>query len=517
MNQIVVSVTSRYLWIPIDPKAEQIWVDVLCEEQLIEGFGASISDQPTWYAAMDVSAYHGKELTLQSKDVLPERRFLCQKALPPGTEKEKRPSIHFTAHIGWLNDPNGLFCLDGTYHLFFQHNPYGIRWGNMHWGHAISTDLLYWKQDSDVLSPDETGTMFSGCAIVDWENKSGLGDGQTPPVLLYYTSDAASYPHARTNINGVYIAWSADRGKTFRKLGGPSILEGLAAGDRDPKVVWVEELQRWLMPLYKADERMCYYAVFESHDLLHWSFREEISLPGDWECPDLIPLWLNGDPAEKRWVFWGARGMYRVGRFCGEKLVLNEKVQSTLPFDGEPDYYAAQTYHLSDRPQDGTALQMQWLRHSYHGVTFNHQMSFPLKLTLKGTDGAEQLCMQPAPEAAASLLPKQTVKTQDILEIPDLNEHGTYLRLRLADAAFDMTIAGQDICYRDGILATSRGEISLLPLGGSIVLEAVVDGPVVELFWQDGRHTVLLESLSSGLKITFAHGGWAEAEVYGDA
>ena len=97
MNQIVVSVTSRYLWIPIDPKAEQIWVDVLCEEQLIEGFGASISDQPAWYAAMDVSAYHGKELTLQSKDVLPERRFLCQKALPPGTEKEKRPSIHFTA------------------------------------------------------------------------------------------------------------------------------------------------------------------------------------------------------------------------------------------------------------------------------------------------------------------------------------------------------------------------------------------------------------------------------------
>lgn len=517
MNQINLSVTSRYLWIPIDPKAEQIWVDVLCGEQLIEGFSASISSQPAWYAAMDVSAYIGKELVVQSKFVLPEQGFACQETLPPCTEQAKRPGIHFTARTGWLNDPNGLFCLDGTYHLFFQHNPYGTRWGNMHWGHAISTDLLHWKQDGDVLAPDETGTMFSGCAVVDWENKSGLGDGKTPPVLLYYTSDAASYPHACTDVNGVYIAWSADRGKTFHKLGGASILEGLAAGDRDPKVVWVEELQRWLMPLYKADERKCYYAVFESCDLLHWRFHEEISLPGDWECPDLIPLWLNGAPTEKRWVFWGAKGTYRVGRFCDGRLVLGEKVQATQPFDGEPDYYAAQTYHLSDRPQDGTALQMQWLRRSYHGVTFNHQMSIPLKLTLKGTKGDERLCMRPAPEALAALSLKQTVNAQDVLEIPELNERGTYLRLRLADAAFNMKIAGQEINYHNGVLSTSRGELTLLRLDGSVVLEAVVDGPVLELFWQEGRHTVLLESRGAGLKIAFADGGWAEAEVYGDA
>jgi sucrose-6-phosphate hydrolase SacC (GH32 family) len=155
----------------------------------------------------------------------------------------KRGLFHFSPKRGWNNDPNGCVYYNGEYHLFFQHNPYGWSWGNMHWGHAVSKDLVHWEEIGDVLLPDEMGPMFSGSAVVDSKNTSGFGkDGQAPLVLIY---TAAGNP----TVQG--IAYSTD-GRNFTKYSGNPVLGQVTGGNRDPKVIWDEANQRWVMVLYVA-------------------------------------------------------------------------------------------------------------------------------------------------------------------------------------------------------------------------------------------------------------------------
>ncbi|MCX7031231.1 MAG: glycoside hydrolase family 32 protein, partial [Spirochaetes bacterium] len=192
-----------------------------------------------------------------------------------------RPQFHFTARANWINDPNGLVFQDGEYHLFFQRNPTGIKWGNIHWGHAVSRDLVHWEQLADALAPDEFGAMWSGSAVVDWKNTSGLGTGRQPPIVAIYT---ATKPWAGKRAVQC-IAASNDRGRTLVKSRGNPVLPRVAAVNRDPKVIWHESTGSWIMALFL---RGCDFALFRSPNLREWERVDNVSMPRTGECPDFF-------------------------------------------------------------------------------------------------------------------------------------------------------------------------------------------------------------------------------------
>src|SRR5580658_371102 len=232
------SIQNRYLNIPIKNGAPKCKVSMLVDGRVLVSNDMELArDRPDWFAFMDVSAWRGQTLTLEVDKLPADSKALSaveQSDSIRGAEnlyrEPLRGQFHFSSQRGWNNDPNGLFFFRGEYHLFYQHNPYGWDWGNMHWGHAVSSDLVHWREIGDVLAPDHFGPMFSGSAVVDWNNTSGLGKSpERPAQVLIYT--AAGNPFVQC------IASSTD-GREFTKFVGNPVVPHIAGGNRDPKVMW---------------------------------------------------------------------------------------------------------------------------------------------------------------------------------------------------------------------------------------------------------------------------------------
>lgn len=257
-------------------------------------------------------------------------------------DEDYRPQIHFSPREKWMNDPNGMFYLDGEYHLFFQHNPNESVWGPMHWGHAVSKDLVHWEERPIALYPDEQGTIFSGSAVVDWKNSSGLGSDDTPPIIALYTyHNAEMEKQGRIDHQTQALAYSLDKGQTWQKYSGNPVIENPGIKDfRDPKVMWHEPTQKWVMVLAQKD----HIGFYSSDNLIDWSlestFGEEIgSHGGVWECPELLLMPIEGTD-ESRYVLLvsispggpngGSATQYFVGDFDGKKFVLDSEWEKEL-------------------------------------------------------------------------------------------------------------------------------------------------------------------------------------------
>ncbi len=316
-------------------------------------------------------------------------------------QERLRGQFHFSARRGWINDPNGLAFYKGEYHLFFQHNPYGWNWGNMHWGHATSRDLVHWEEHPDALSPDEVGPIFSGSAVVDWNDTSGLGKPGAPPLVLIYT---AAGPRG-----GEAIASSTD-GRTFAKYALNPVIGKFVTGDRDPKVFWHEPTRRWVMVLYggphlpggeqtadglPAEQHTLYF--FTSPNLRDWTLASTLKGGvGDdhylYECPDLFELPVDGNPADRKWVLRTANGAYAIGRFDGRTF---QPGQSRIPGIVGKGCYAPQTF--SDTP-DGRRIEIGWFKTETPGMPFNQSMTIPHELKLTATPEGPRLVRIPVKE-----------------------------------------------------------------------------------------------------------------------
>ena len=270
-----------------------------------------------------------------------------------------RPRYHFTPPQNFMNDPNGLVFLDGEYHLFYQHNPQGDKWGHMSWGHAVSRDLLHWEHLPLALAEENGIMIFSGSAVADPANTSGLcGTAPASCLIAIYTG----HTEKRQTQN---LAFSHDRGRTWTKYDGNPVID-LSRGDhRDPKVFWYEPTKRWIMVSVLAGARRVRF--LSSKDLKHWEtlsdFGPEGSTGGAWECPDLFELPVEGEPGSSRWVLdvdlnpggrvGGSGAQYFVGRFDGQRFVNENPDDLTLWVDYGKDFYASQSYAGIRRPMAG--------------------------------------------------------------------------------------------------------------------------------------------------------------------
>ena len=388
--------TSRYLHIPIKNGAPKRVVTLLVDGQRVVRNDIELADAAAdWWAPMDVSAWRGRSLTLRvdklHEDSTALRSVEQSDALKDAGNLYAEPlrgQFHFSPQRGWNNDPNGCVFYNGEYHLFFQHNPYGWGWGNMHWGHAVSRDLVHWEELGDKLLPDDMGPMFSGSAVVDWKNTSGFGRDGKPPLVLFYT--AAGNPTTQC------MAYSTD-GRTFTKFSGNPIVKEVTGGNRDPKVIWHEPTQQWVMTLYVEWQKRHTIHFFTSPNLREWKLASISNgdAPGGrflFECPDFFELPVDGDATRKKWVLIAADSAYALGTFDGKKFLPDV---TRLPGHRGKGFYAAQSF--SDVP-DGRRIFIGWWQTETKGMPFNQSMTIPLELKLTQTDDGPRMTFSPVKE-----------------------------------------------------------------------------------------------------------------------
>lgn len=392
-----ITLAQPWLHFPVKNHSKQRNVKLFVDGKEIRSFDIGLADdKPDWFAPTDLSRWVGKKVKIVVNALPQDSKGLNQVAEGSSWKDAEaiyqeplRSQLHFSPKRGWTNDPNGLVFYRGEYHLFFQHNPYGWDWGNMHWGHATSRDLVHWEEHGEALYPDEFGPMFSGSAVVDWKNTSGFGKNGEPPLVLIYT--AAGNPTTQC------IAYSND-GRHFTKYEKNPVIPQVTGGNRDPKVMWHEPTKQWVLVVYvETSGKQHTVHFYTSSNLRDWKLASitKGGIDGDkylFECPDFFELAVDNSEKTKKWVLNSANSEYAIGTFDGTNF---KPESSRLPDVRGIGFYAAQTF--SDLP-DGRRVQIGWLQAPSPGMSFNQLQSLPCELSLRTTDQGVQLFRTPVKE-----------------------------------------------------------------------------------------------------------------------
>jgi len=469
-----IAADKKYLHFPVKNKGVVRHVRISTGEDTVAEFTIELAEgTPDWWAPLDLSRFRGKLLRIES-DRAPEGwnalnaitaddRVTGADALY--TEK-LRPQLHFSPSRGWNNDPNGLVYADGEWHLYFQHNPYGVQWGNMHWGHAVSKDLLHWEELPIAIAPRKFGDWaFSGSAVVDRDNTSGWRKGDNALLVAAYTSTG----------RGECIVYSTDRGRTWTEYEANPVVRHTG---RDPRLLWHAASKRWVMAVYDEKDGKRWIAFHTSPDLKAWTYRSRIE--GFYECPDLFQLPLNGDPRKSKWILTAASSDYMVGAFDGENFTPETKMVKGHRGRG---FYAAQTF--SNAPE-GRVIQIGWLQAPSPGMSFNQAMSIPLELGLKSTGDGPRLTWAPVKELEA-------LRVKSPQAGAGKNGGGLPLEVRAEIVPNDatrvvLTVRGVDVEYdaKKGELRIAGHAVGVPLTDGRLKLRLFVDRTAVELFAADG-------------------------------
>lgn len=410
-----------------------------------------------------------------------------------------RPQFHFTPEKNWNNDPNGLVFYKGEYHLFYQYNPFGKEWGYMHWGHAISTNLVNWEHLPIALFPDndskdkDSCTAYSGSGLIDHNNVTGLQKGEEKTILLFYTSQKC----------GQRLAYSNDKGRTWLKYEKNPIIAFDATDDaRDPKVIWHEPSKQYVMVIYRrsnSSDKQKGISFYTSKNLIDWEFKNHIV--GFYECPDLVELPVNRRADDKKWVLFDGDGSYVIGLFDGEKFIAETpKLQS----DFGANYYATQTW--SNIPEsDGRTIQIAWMKGAeFPEMPFNGQMTFPCELSLKKYLEGITLTRKPVKEIELLHMKGEVYENKNL--IPGINKNllssvkgdcfhiiGSF-RIKTADSfgfvvRLDKKNNGTEITYnvKTNTLSCLGKSAVVEPVDGIIKLEILLDRTSLEIFANDGK------------------------------
>lgn len=490
------TVSGKYLQLPVKNGAPKKNIEIWKDGVLVRFFDIELADDNAdWFAYLDISEWNGRKVELRV-----DKLDRSSKAFHPIVQTNEdtnagsvyaeplRGQFHFSPKRGWTNDPNGLVYYQGNYHLFFQHNPYGRGWGNMTWGHAISKDLIHWEEVGDALHPDGFGPMFSGSAVVDSANTSGLGTSDNPAMVLFFTG-------AKCWCQG--LAWSTD-GMHFYKMDKAAVPR-VNRDNRDPKVFWHEPSKHWVM-LFWVEENDGGHTMqfFKSTNLKDWQ-PTSVTRGGKgddrylFECPDFFELPVDGNLSNKKWVLSGANSMYAIGNFDGETFT--PEVERLRGQVGR-DYYAAQT--INNEPT-GRRIEIGWWRtHTDKGQSsFNQSMSIPMELRLINTAAGVQMIRVPVKEleqlrgeklySGATTLTEKSANPlagvqAELLEINTVMQPGkaSELQLNLNGLNLVYNVSKQEMTV-DGVTA------SMPLLKGKLELQIFVDRIGVEIFANGGR------------------------------
>jgi fructan beta-fructosidase len=502
-------VERRYLHLPVRTGAPRHRVR-LVDAALPSGGPGSILREfeieldeanPAFWVFVDLQKFQGRTIrieadeldanpgakpfaTIKQADEVPGASHLYQEA--------RRPQFHFTSRRGWLNDPNGLVWYDGEYHLFYQHNPYGWNWGNMHWGHAVSKDLIHWTELPIALYPPRFGDWaFSGSGLIDSENTAGfVANGEKPPLVVAFTSTG----------RGECIAFSTDRGRTFREPDGNPVVKHEG---RDPKVFWHGPSSRWVMAVY--DESRPRRRLIEFHtstDLKGWTAQGIVD--NFFECPDLFELPIDDNPDQRLWVIHAADGQYLVGNFDGRRFTILPGAPTKKHRLWYGNFYAAQSY--SNVP-DGRRIQIGWGQGiEFPGMPFNQQMTVPCRLTLRTVgedrDGRPEVRLFAEPVKELESLRKADSRKSwsnlsldananplkaisgDLFEIlATIESNGDH------KAPVEFNLRGTTLTYDPsaGELRCKNIKAPLAANNGQVKLRILLDRGSIEVFGNDGR------------------------------
>lgn len=436
--------------------------------------------------------------------------------------KEKyRPQFHFSPLTKWTNDPNGLVYYDGEYHLFYQHFPDSSVWGPMHWGHAVSKDLIHWEHLPIALYPDSLGYIFSGSAVVDWRNSSGFSSSTTPPLVAIFTYHDPVKDKKGEQCQSQAVAYSTDKGRTWTTYKNNPVLTSPGIWNfRDPKVRFFEKSNKWIMTLACGD----HVRFYSSPDLLSWRLESEFGKDagfhgGVWECPDLVPLKVQGTN-ETKWILivsinpgglnGGSATQYFTGDFDGKTFSADSKEGKWVDYG--TDNYAGVTW--SDLPKEkDRQIFLGWMSNWQYAdkvptTIWRNAMTLPRELKVKKIANDYILLSTPVQEAAslrqesrnilAPLSSSQKVETGDLFELDIIMDipAGKKCSLVLTNAnkesvilsvddemVFDRTHAGV-VEFEKGFAAK---HYAARPSGTRIRLNLFVDTSSIEVFANDGE------------------------------
>ncbi len=393
-----------------------------------------------WFAVLSVLVW-----CFSCRDV--DHRESVEKA--PVYKEKYRPQFHFSPRENWMNNPNGMVFHEGEYHLFYQYYPDSTIWGPMHWGHAVSSDLVRWEHLPIALYPDEIGYIFSGCVVVDQNNTSGFGVNG-PPLVAIFTQSLRD-EDGKSQVQS--LAYSNDKGRTWTKYDSNPVLDEDLRAFRGPKVFWHEATKKWIMSIVASPsrddltpDRVHFYS---SKNLKNWTFENAFgekygAHAGKWECPDLFQLKVK-NTRETKWVlivsinprgpYGGSGTQYFIGDFDGKTFSCDAHPDDTYWLDYGRDNHAGVTW--SGIPEsDGRRLFIGWMSNwDYAQLVpterWRGAMTIPRELGLYFHDDKYYLTQKPARELSSlrteevKLEPKMVTKRYDLLK--DVrNKNGLY-------------------------------------------------------------------------------------------
>ena len=500
---------GRYLWLPIQESAPEGKVQVIRHGALLTEQNVRMArERVDYYVALDLQPYQRQGTFKVCVQNVPTGS-ICFSKLAQNSDasyglinEPYRPLCHHTPRRGWMNDPNGMFYLDGTWHLFYQYNPYGSMWGNMHWGHSTSRDLVHWSDEGVALAPDAWGTMFSGSCVVDTEGTAGFGRGA---IIAMYTSSRPT-PFGG-DVQAQCLAFSTDGGKTFTKYEGNPVLTAEDKDFRDPNMFWNEDIKAWNLILAVGQEMR----IYSSPNLRDWKEESRFGQgygnhDGVWECPDLFKLKSEGAKSEQ-WVlvcninpggpFGGSATKYFVGDFDGHKFTCHSAPQVTKWMDYGKDHYATVSFWGAP---EGRRTVIAWMSNWQYANEvptrqFRSGNSIARDLGLFRDGGEWYVSVKPAPEMTAARGKKVSRLTEACELVVDLKGSAT---VTLSNAKGEQVVMTYDEKARTFAMdRTQSGNVSfseafpcttVAPTHGRIKqLRIFIDRCSVEAFDADGK------------------------------